>query len=110
MHRVQVLCTTSTLALGVNLPAHLVVLKGTSRYVGEAECARGEQAGYQEYTATEVRAACGCTVWVQLACLQCVKGPCRRFLRLHAPASYHARPRAMIAGAADGGARGAAAV
>lgn len=42
---VQVLCTTSTLAMGVNLPAHLVVLKGTRRWTAEA----GEPAGYQEY-------------------------------------------------------------
>ena len=27
----QVLCTTSTLAMGVNLPAHLMMLKGTKR-------------------------------------------------------------------------------
>ena len=42
---VQVLCTTSTLAMGVNLPAHLVVLKGTRRWSSDA----GETAGYQEY-------------------------------------------------------------
>lgn len=45
-HPPQVLCTTSTLAMGVNLPAHLVVVKGTRRYVGaEAE----DSSGYQEY-------------------------------------------------------------
>ena len=31
--------------MGVNLPAHLVVLKGTRRWSSEA----GEAAGYQEY-------------------------------------------------------------
>ncbi len=35
------LCTTTTLALGVNLPAHLVVIKGTESY-------RGGQDGYKE--------------------------------------------------------------
>lgn len=51
---VQVLCTTSTLAMGVNLPAHLVVIKGTTRYVGDTEKAPGETTGYKEYTQTEV--------------------------------------------------------
>lgn len=42
---VQVLCTTSTLAMGVNLPAHLVVLKGTRRWCSDT----GGPSGYKEY-------------------------------------------------------------
>jgi hypothetical protein len=33
----------------------LQVLKGTTRYSGEAEAGPGETAGYKEYTQTEVR-------------------------------------------------------
>ena len=48
MSKSQVLCSTSTLALGVNLPAHLVVVKSTRRW-----SAYTEVAGYKEYdTAT----------------------------------------------------------
>ena len=51
----QVLCTTSTLAMGVNLPAHLVVIKGTRRYIGaEAE----DASGYQEYERSTCLQAC----------------------------------------------------
>jgi ATP-dependent DNA helicase HFM1/MER3 len=43
--RLRILCATSTLAVGVNLPAHLVVVKGTMTW-------RGGSAGYQEIDAT----------------------------------------------------------
>ena len=42
---VQVVCTTSTLALGVNLPVYLVVNKGTVQW-------RGGGRGYEEISDT----------------------------------------------------------
>ena len=42
---VQVVCTTSTLALGVNLPVYLVVIKGTVQW-------RGGGRGYEEFSDT----------------------------------------------------------
>lgn len=34
---------------GVNLPAHLVVLKGTRRYCGDQDAGPGGAPGYREY-------------------------------------------------------------
>ena len=48
----QVLCTTTTLALGVNLPAHLVVVKSTRRWTQNG--GGGGASGYEEYD----RASC----------------------------------------------------
>jgi len=42
---VWVLVSTSTLAMGVNLPAHLVVIKSTQLYV---------MGSYQEYSETQI--------------------------------------------------------
>ena len=45
--KIQVLVTTSTLAWGVNLPAHLVVIKGTEYYDGKTK-------RYQDFPITDV--------------------------------------------------------
>ncbi|KAJ3173414.1 Sec63 [Geranomyces variabilis] len=49
----SVICATSTLAVGVNLPAHLVIIKGTMQYNG-TECAP-----YSEFDITQMLGRAG---------------------------------------------------
>ncbi|KAL9226716.1 hypothetical protein vseg_002495 [Gypsophila vaccaria] len=48
----QIICTTNTLAHGVNLPAHTVVIKSTQNY-------NKEKGGYTEYDRSTVLQMCG---------------------------------------------------
>lgn len=41
-NEIRILCSTSTLAVGVNLPAHLVIIKSTKMYNGRAYCEYSE--------------------------------------------------------------------
>jgi len=49
---ISVICTTSTLAMGVNLPARLVIIKSTL-------CYRGAGIGYTEYSPLEIEQMMG---------------------------------------------------
>ena len=44
--KIQVICATTTLAQGINLPAHLVIVKSTKRYV--------KSRGWEEYNKQEI--------------------------------------------------------
>ena len=48
---ISILCSTSTLAIGVNLPAHLVIIKSTLQYTSDS--------GYTEYSDLDLRQMIG---------------------------------------------------